>query len=140
MPRGGGIPAEALSALRRRLAPLPARHPERAALMASTAQLYAVSRASLYRLLRGERRPRDAHRADRGRPRAMPPAEIERWCEIVAAMKVRTTNKKGRCLSNARILELLVDHGVETPEGLRKLEPGRLTASAAGHFHHERQA
>ena len=54
--------------LRRRLAALPARHPERAVLMASTAQLYAVSRATLYRLLRGDRRPKDAHRTDRGPP------------------------------------------------------------------------
>ena len=77
MPRGGGVPAEALSALRRRLLALPARHPERSTLMASTAQLYAVSRATLYRLLRGDRRPKDAHRADRGRPRAMPADEVE---------------------------------------------------------------
>ena len=90
MPKGGSLPAEALSALRRRLAALPARHPERGALMASTAQLYAFSRATLDRLLRGERRPKDAHRADRGRPRALPATEVERWCEIVAAMKVRT--------------------------------------------------
>ena len=101
--RAVAVPIEALATLRRRLAALPARHPERKPLMASTAQLYAVSRATLYRLLRGERRPKDAHRADRGRPRAMPAAEIERWCEIVAAMKVRTTNKKGRHLSTARI-------------------------------------
>ena len=51
----------------------------------------------------------------------MPAAEIERWCEIVAAMKVRTTNKKGRRLSTARVLELLAEHGVETPAGLEKL-------------------
>ncbi len=129
MPRGGGVPAEALSALRRRLIGLSARHPERSALMASTAQLYAVSRATLYRLLRGDRRPKDAHRADHGRPRAMPAAEVERWCEIVAAMKVRTTNKKGRHLSTVRTLQLLVEHGVETPDGFQKLTPGKLTAS-----------
>ena len=108
MPRGGGAPAEALSILRRRLVALPARHPERGTLIASTAQLYAVSRATLYRLLRDERRPKDAHRADRGRPRAMPAPEIERWCEIIAAMKIRTTNKKGRHLSTVRTLQLLV--------------------------------
>ena len=129
MPRGGGVPSEALSALRRRLVALPLRHPERVALMASAAQLYAVSRATLYRLLRGERRPKDAHRADRGRPRAMPAPEIECWCEIVAAMKVRTTNKKGRHLSTARTLQLLVEHGVDTPDGFHKLAPGKLTAS-----------
>jgi hypothetical protein len=59
----------------------------------------------------------------------MPAPELERWCEIVAAVKSRTTNKKGRCLSTARVLELLVEHGVETPGGLEQLSPGRLTAS-----------
>jgi hypothetical protein len=56
-------------------------------------------------------------------------AEIERWREIVAAMKVRTTNRKGRQLSAVRILPLVVEHGVETPDGLEKLVPDCLTAS-----------
>jgi hypothetical protein len=129
MPRSGGVPAEALATLRRRFVALPARHPERSALMTSTAQLYAVSRATLYRLLRGNRRPKDAHRADCGRPRAMPAAEVERWCEIIAAMKIRTTNKKGRHLSTVRTLQLLVEHGVNTPDGFQKLAPGKLSAS-----------
>ena len=59
----------------------------------------------------------------------MPAPEIERWCEIVAAMKVRTTNRKGRHLSTVRTLQLLVEHGVDTPDGFRKLDPGTLTAS-----------
>jgi hypothetical protein len=58
----------------------------------------------------------------------MPAAEIERWCEIIAAMKVRTTNQNGRHLSTVHILQLLVEHGVETLDGLQKLMPGRLTA------------
>jgi hypothetical protein len=126
---GVTVPIEALATLRRRLAALPGRHPQREALLSSTVELYAISRATLYRLLRGERRPRDAHRADRGTPRVMPAAELERWCEIIAAMKVRTTNRKGRHLSTVRILQLMVEHGVETPDGLQKLTPGRLTAS-----------
>jgi hypothetical protein len=59
----------------------------------------------------------------------MPPPEIERWCEIVAAMKIRTTNKKGRHLSTVRTLQLLVEHGVDTPDGFQKLALGQLTAS-----------
>lgn len=129
MGMSAGVPVEAIVTLRRRLAALPPRHPERLLLMDSTASLYAVSRSTLYRLLRGKRRVKDAHRSDRGKPRVLSASEIERWCEIVAALKIRTTNKKGRCLSNARILELLVEHGVETPDGLEKLTPGRLTAS-----------
>lgn len=97
--------------------------------MEATANLYNVSRATLYRLLRGQRQPKDTHRIDRGKPRAMAASEIEKWCEIVAAMKVRISNKKGRCLSNVRILELLVEHGIKTSEGLQRLSPGHLTAS-----------
>jgi hypothetical protein len=125
----GAVPIEALATLRRRLAALPARHPERRRLMDSTAQIYAISRATLYRLLREDRRPKDAYRSDRGCTRAMPADEIERLCEIVAAMKIRTTNRKGRHLSTVRVLELLEKHGVDTPNGFLKLEPGRITAS-----------
>jgi hypothetical protein len=123
------VPIEALATLRRRLAALPARHCDRRLLMDSTAQLYAVSRATLYRLLREDRRPKDAYRSDRGCTRAMPADEIERLCEIIAAMKIRTTNRKGRHLSTIRVLELLEKHGVDTPNGFVKLEKGRITAS-----------
>lgn len=90
------VPIEALATLRRRLAALSPRHPERRRLMEATAQLYAISRATLYRLLRYNRRPKEAYRSDRGRPRAVPADEIERLCAVVAAMKVKTTNRKGR--------------------------------------------
>ena len=43
------VPIEALATLRRRLAALSARHSDRRLLMDSTAQLYAISRATLYR-------------------------------------------------------------------------------------------
>jgi hypothetical protein len=129
MPMGRAVPIEALATLRRRLAALPARHCERKLLMDSTAQLYAISRATLYRLLRGDRRPKDTYRSDRHCTRAMPAAEIERLCEIVAAMKIRTTNRKGRHLSTVRVLELLEKHGVDTPHGFLKIEKGRITAS-----------
>lgn len=123
------VPIEALAALRRRLAALSARHPERRRLMESTAQLYAISRATLYRLLRDDRRPKEAYRSDRDCPRVLPADEIERLCAIVAAMKIRTTNKKGRHLSTVRVLELLEQHGVDTPDGFFKLDKGRITAS-----------
>jgi hypothetical protein len=43
MPTGVAVPIEAIVTLRRRLASLPARHPERKPLMSSTAELYGVS-------------------------------------------------------------------------------------------------
>src|SRR6185369_3714631 len=107
----------------RRLAILPARHPDRKELIAGAAALYGVSRATLYRGLQHGWRPRPVHRADRGHPRVAPPAELERWCEIVAAMKLRTTNKQGRHLSTARALELLEQHGVDTGDGAGVVRP-----------------
>ena len=37
---------------------------------------------------------------------------MERFCELVAAMKLRTTNLKNRHLSTGRAIELLVEHGI----------------------------
>jgi hypothetical protein len=83
----------------------------------------------MYRLLRPDRRPKDAHRSDRGSSRIMPADQVERLYAVVAAMKVRTTNRKGRHLSTVRVLELLEKYGVDTPDGFLKLEAGRFTAS-----------
>ena len=111
------IPSEALLNLRRRLDAMPPRGAERKALIASIAGLYGVSRATVYRSLRQVRSPKAIRRTDRGKPRKIPAAELERYCEVVAAMKLRTTNKKGRHLSTPRAIELMEEHGVETPNG-----------------------
>ncbi|WP_448956670.1 IS481 family transposase [Labrys neptuniae] len=130
--------AEALVNLRRRLDALPPRHPDRVELLQSSAELYGVSRATLYRMLRQHLRPRAIRRADRGKPRKVTDAQMERYCEIVAAMKLRTTNKKGRRLSTARVIVLLEEHGIETPEGLVKPAPGVLTRPTIDRYLRER--
>jgi hypothetical protein len=62
MTAGVAVPIEALATLRRRLAALPGRHPQRETLMRSTAEFYAISRATLCRLLRRAAPPRRASR------------------------------------------------------------------------------
>jgi hypothetical protein len=111
------IPAEALINLRQRLDLLPSRCQERSILMKETAALYGVSRATLYRLLRQHSRPKAINRSDSGTPRKLSPTEMELYCEIIAAMKIRTSNKKGRHLSTARAIELLTEYGMDTPNG-----------------------
>lgn len=125
---------ETLVALRGRLEDLPARSAERGALVQACADLHGVSVATVYRALRDQFRPRALHRRDRGWPRKVSRREMERYCEIVAAMKLRTTNKKGRHLSTNRALELLVEHGVETPEGLVQAPPGLLTRTTVNRY------
>ncbi len=125
-PRGSQIPADSLLQLRQRLDRLPIRSPERAAQIAQVAGVYGVSAATVYRALQHFNRPHAAHRADHGKPRVLRPDELQRYCELVAALKLRTTNKSGRHLSTRRAIELLEEHGVETTQGLVRAPLGVL--------------
>jgi transposase len=111
------ISPEALSDLRRQLEPLPPRSAERRRRIQEAAAFYGVSEPTLYRLLRQRRHPRSLGRADRGAPRVVPKAELERYLEVIAALKVRTSNGKGRHLSTREAIRLLEDYGLDTTEG-----------------------
>ncbi|MEA1053440.1 IS481 family transposase [Lamprobacter modestohalophilus] len=128
------LPAEALVDLRRRLAGLTPRSAERRAVMQETAALYGLSESSLYRALRQQVRPKALQRADRGMPRILPRVEFERFCEIIAALKIRTTNKKGRHLSTVQAIRLLEEHGVETPDGLLRAPKDVLSRSTVNRY------
>jgi hypothetical protein len=125
---------ETLVALRGRLEELPARSPDRRALVESCADLHGVSADTVYRALRDQFRPRSLHRRDRGSPRRVTRREMERFCELIAAMKLRTTNLKGRHLSTGRAIELLVEPGIATPSGLVQVQPGLLTRSTVNRY------
>jgi hypothetical protein len=91
------VPPEAISDLRRRLSSLAPRSTERRLLVEETARLYGVSTDTLYRALRERAVPKPLRRCDHGVPRVMGAKEMERFCEVVAAIKVRTSNKKAIC-------------------------------------------
>ena len=128
------IPADALLQLRQRLDRLPRKSPERAAQVLTMAELYGISTTSVYRALKDFLKPRVIHRADHGKPRVMPKPELERYCELVAALKLRTTNKQGRHLSTKRAIELLEDYGVETEQGLVQAPQGALRVSTINEY------
>ncbi len=112
--RHSPIPTDSLLALRQRLDRLPQKSPERAAQVKSIAELYAVSTDTVYRALRDLHKPKAAQRGDRGKPRVLPKAKLEHYCELIAALKLRTTNKKGRHVSTRRAIELMEKYGLET--------------------------
>jgi hypothetical protein len=114
------IPVDSLLQLRQRLDCLPPKSPERAIQIATVAKLYGISTTTVYRALYAFRKPHSAYRADHGKPRLLPQSELERYCELIAALKLRTTNKQGRHLSTGRAIELMEDYGVETAHGLVK--------------------
>lgn len=128
------IPSDSLLQLRQRLDRLPRKSPERAAQVHASAELYGVSASTVYRALQDFLKPRAAHRVDHGTPRLMPKPELERYCELVAALKLRTTNKAGRHLSTKRAIELLEEYGVETAQGLVRAPQGVLTRSTVNEY------
>jgi hypothetical protein len=85
--------------------------------MQETAALYGVAEVTLYRMLREQGRPRALRRADYGVPRVMPKQQMERYCEVIAAIKLRTSNKQGHYLSTDEAIRLLEAYGIQTPEG-----------------------
>ena len=131
------IPTEAMMDLRRRLATLPPRSPERRRLMHETARLYGVSEQTLYRVLRQQGKPRAVtRRMDRGVPRVLPHGDLNRYLELIAAVKLRTTNRKGRHLSTGEAIRLLEDYGLETPEGRVQAPKGVLKIATVNRYLH----
>jgi len=94
--------------------------------MIASAYTYGVSVWTIYRALREMTRPKSVRRSDHGSTRAVAAAGMERYAEIIAALKIRTSNKKGRHLSTARAIRLLEEDGVETPDGLVRAPAGLL--------------
>ena len=88
------IPPEAILQLSQRLASLPRHSSDRRALIQTTAELYGVSEHTIYRVLRERRQVKSARRSDYNRPRVMARATLERYCEIIAALKIRTSKGK----------------------------------------------
>lgn len=128
------IPAERIHELRKQLDMLPARDRERKNLISSFADLYGVSPSTVYRSLKYKKTLKSAQRSDFGIPRKTSEADMERYCQIIAALKLRTNNKKGHHLSTSEAIRLLEDFGVETPEGLVKAPKGLLNKATVNRY------
>ncbi len=128
------IPHDSLLQLRQRLDRLPLKSSERTNQINATAALYDVSVATVYRSLAQFNKPYAAHRVDHGKPRVLHSSELTLYCELVAALKLRTTNKSGRHLSTQRSIDLLEDHGVQTASGLIQAPKGLLTRQTVNRY------
>jgi hypothetical protein len=139
------LASEVLIDLHRRLSVLPSRSHERRMIMQETAHLYGISEQTLYRALAQRARPKALRRSDRGTPRVVPQEKMEYYCELIAAIKVRTSNKKGRHLSTGEAIRLIEKFGIETPDGLVKAPESTFKKSTVNqttgpvHFTHRRR-
>jgi hypothetical protein len=128
------LPPETLVELRRRLSALPSRSPARRHVIQEVATAYAVSEATVYRALKRRPYPRSVQRVDQGLPRVLPADQLERYCEVIAALKLRSTNQKGRHLSTAEAIRLLETYGVETPDGFLQAPQTLLKKSTVNRY------
>lgn len=128
------IPPEAIIQLRQKLEQQPAYSSERRELIQETAHTYGVSEDTIYRVLRERKTVRSVRRVDCGQPRVMPKTTLERYCEVIAALKVRTSNKKGRHLSTSRAIQLLEEEGINTPDGYLQAPSGLLKKSTVNRY------
>jgi len=125
---------EALIDLHQRLSILPSRCAERKMLVERKAQLYGLSKATIYRALKEYSRPKLPHRRDSGIPKILSKEEMEYYCQIIAALKVRTSNKKNRRLSTKECLRLLEEHGVTIGDQFVKVTKSLLKVSTINRY------
>lgn len=128
------IPLETIIELRSLLSGLPNRSSARRALIIETAELYGVSPQTVYRNLQQHNLPRSARRADYGQPRVMPKQKLLRYCEVIAALKIRTSNNQGRHLSTVQAIRLLEEHGINTDNGHLIASPGLLKKTTVNRY------
>lgn len=128
------IPEERVSDLQKRLDLLPPRNPQRKIMIHAFAELYAVSVSTVYKSLREKRTPKALRRSDAGATRVLPSSEMELYCKIIAAMKLKTLNKKGHHLPTTEALRLLETFGIETAQGLVKPPKGKLKKTTVNRY------
>jgi transposase len=128
------MPSEALVDLRRRLASLPPRSAATRQVIREVAAAYDASESTVYRALTHRPAPRAVQRVDQGTPRVLPAEQLAQYCEVIAALKLRTTNKQGRHLSTAEAIRLLEVYGVETPSGFLQAPAAVLKKSTVNRY------
>lgn len=122
------IPLEALIILQNNLDILSLRHPNRKLLIEEMAGLYGASVSTVHRSISCHFLLHATRRADYNRPGVMSRELMGRYCQVIAALKIRTTDDKGLHLStkdNIRILEesgaKTLDRTIGNPKNLLKI-------------------
>jgi len=107
------IPDDRLVELQKRLEMLSPRSSERKKLIVAFGGLYGVSIYSVYRALRNRTIPKGMRRIDAGKSRILPSTELERFCQIIAASKIKTINLQNHYLPTSEAIRLLEETGFE---------------------------
>jgi len=128
------IPSEVIVDLYHKLSNLSAKHPDRKLLINEIAKVFDVSFSTVRRAIKNYSHPRSIMRSDYNCPRKISKEKMIRYCELIAALKIRSTNRKGKQLSTPRAIDILENHGIDV-EGSRIIVPkGLLTKSTINRY------
>lgn len=128
------IPIEQLIGLHNKLLSFSPRSQSRSETVKEFSEVFGVSISTVYRQLREQISIGKESRIDKNRPRVLTQENMLMYCRIIAALKVRTSNKKNRHLSTSGCIRLLEDHGVETEKGFIKASPGLLKKTTVNRY------
>lgn len=128
------IAHEVLIDLHRRMENLPLRDHARREMVKQASDLYGISESTLYRQLNQVKKPKSVKRSDAGKPRTISEERMQQYCEIIAALKIRTTNKNGRHISTVTAIDVLESTGVESEYGFIKLPKGILNKATVNRY------
>lgn len=128
------IPVEQLVILHNQMGAHLPRDPGRKVLVEEFSTLFGVTPSTVYRQLRKTVDFSHNKRRDFNQPRALSSDDLLMYCRLIAALKIRTTNKNNRHLSTPKCIEILEEHGVETISGLIKAPAGLLKKSTVNRY------
>lgn len=128
------IPTEQLITLYHQMEQYAPRSTERKQLIQDFADCLGVSNSTVRRQLRLHVHAIKTKRCDKNQPRVLSETEMLMYCRIIAALKVRTSNKKNRHLSTPSCIKLLEEHGVETEQGFIQAAPGVLKKTTINRY------
>ncbi|MEI6096297.1 MAG: hypothetical protein WCR08_12715 [Gammaproteobacteria bacterium] len=130
------IPLEILYRLDEKLTNLPSNGKLRHALVQEVAECYQLSETTVYRQLKKLMlHPRERLvRKDKGHSRIIKDDDLHHYCQLIAAMKIRSMNGKKHMLSTARCIKFLEEDGIEIKGRVIKVEPNLLKISTVNNY------
>lgn len=128
------IPLEQLIMLYNQISTYSARNPMRKKMISQFADSFDISAATVRRQLRVCSTLSNNKRVDFNKPRVVSVERMQYYCKLIAALKLRTSNKKGRHLSSIRCIKILEEHGIEANGSLIKVPIGLLKKSTINRY------
>ncbi len=128
------LPHEQLIILHNQISVYSTRDAMRRKLITEFAQTFDISIATVRRQLKVCTTLSCNRRIDFNKPRIISADIMQYYCKLIAALKLRTSNKKGRHLSTIRCIKILEEHGIETDGKLVKVPTGLLKKSTINRY------